>query len=392
MVDPHASRSDDRAMLRALLRRRDGDVVDLEQLLRDTAHDPLLEELRNERTTVVAIASEVRASRDLWVAEPRRRRSIARPVTRVAVAAATVVITAGSSLAVTGGLPDPARALASDWLALIVPPRARVAASAPPTPRSSERPFAARGEGSTLTSVEEDAIADRIDLSNDRVRSGNGGVTGSDAAGEHVGAGDGGKGDPVEEDGEEPGQGGDGAIAGDVQEGKGSGGTQDGGAGEQGDQGVDEGVGGSDAGGGDLEGGGDGGSNVGGDDQGSQHGEGNSGDANGNGNGGGNGNGKGKGDDNGQGGNGNGGGNGKGKGNGNGGGNGIGGNGNEGDADVGGDGGAGDGGGDQGSDTGTDDGAGEEEGSTDGGSEGSGDDQAGEEPPASDESEETPAG
>src|SRR5919109_2602572 len=312
-------------MLRALLRRRDGDVVDLEQLLRDTAHDPLLEELRNERTTVVAIASEVRASRDLWVAEPRRRRSIARPVTRVAVAAATVVITAGSSLAVTGGLPDPARALASDWLALIVPPRARVAASAPPTPRSSERPFAARGEGSTLTSVEEDAIADRIDLSNDRVRSGNGGVTGSDAAGEHVGAGDGGKGDPVEEDGEEPGQGGDGAIAGDVQEGEGSGVTQDGGAGEQGDQGVDEGVGGSDAGGGDPEGG-DGGSNVGGDDdQGSQHGEGNSGDANGNGIGG-NGN-EGDADVGGDGGagDGNGGGNGKGKGNGNGGGNGIGG-------------------------------------------------------------------
>jgi hypothetical protein len=104
MFDPRIGRDDGKSMLRARVRKDDGRVIDLQQLLREVAHDPLLEELSGEQATVVSIAREVRATRDLWVATKRRRRSAARPLTRIAVAAATVVITAGSSLAVTGGL------------------------------------------------------------------------------------------------------------------------------------------------------------------------------------------------------------------------------------------------------------------------------------------------
>ena len=80
---------------------------------------------------------------------------------RAAVAAATIVITAGSSLAMTGQLPDAAREFASEAFAVFVPSRERITASPmpmPPTPISrSMRPFGdPSDEGSTEGEVHVD--------------------------------------------------------------------------------------------------------------------------------------------------------------------------------------------------------------------------------------------
>src|SRR5688572_6468118 len=118
-------RDDGKSFLRAMMRKPEGQLIDLDALLREVGARPLPSELWGEHSTVASMAAEIRAAR-ASIAEPVRRRTVHRPVTRAAVAAATIVITAGSSLAMTGHLPDGARDLASEAFAMFVPARERL--------------------------------------------------------------------------------------------------------------------------------------------------------------------------------------------------------------------------------------------------------------------------
>ncbi|MGH2680660.1 MAG: hypothetical protein ACRDG8_09320, partial [Actinomycetota bacterium] len=138
-MDPRR-RDDGKSLIRAMVRRPDGHLIDLDALLRDVAARPLPSELWAEHATVASMATHVRASRDAWVLTPPARRSH-RPIVRGAIAAATIVITAGSSLAVTGQLPDAAREFASDAFAMFLPPRERISASSVPMAPTTDQPL-----------------------------------------------------------------------------------------------------------------------------------------------------------------------------------------------------------------------------------------------------------
>ncbi len=139
---------DGKSLLRAMVRTPEGQLIDLDALLKEVGARPLPSELWAEHATVASMAAEVRAARRS-MDEPVRRRTVHRPVTRAAVAAATIVITAGSSLAVTGHLPDGARDFASEAFAMFVPARERLWAASDSTSPGTDQPFTAPELGVT---------------------------------------------------------------------------------------------------------------------------------------------------------------------------------------------------------------------------------------------------
>jgi hypothetical protein len=279
MIDP-GRRDDGKSFLRAMVRVPSGRLIDFDELLRDVDGSALPEELWAEEATVASMAAKVRASRDAWVLTKRPTRRPIGPVMRSAVAVATVVITAGSSLALTGDLPATAREFASRALAVFVPSRERTTASSVPMAPTTDQPLDPPNGDSfaagSRTGDEGHPIGHALVGDGDVMEHGGG----TEGSGVHDGTGDGhrGESDPGN-GGEIRDTGGSGTGSGDEGSGGNGGGSGNGGGG-QGNGGGNGGNGNGNNGGGNGNGNGGGGGN-GGNNGGGNNGGGNGGGGNG---------------------------------------------------------------------------------------------------------------